>query len=91
MNDDTGECKILAFELPDEGNITRLYREGLRLGHRMRWLAETILANPDADAATLDELVYTLDRGILAIEQLGVWAEEEQQQMRDLRRAARFN
>jgi hypothetical protein len=83
--------RVLPFELPDYGRITRLHRRSLRLGRRMLRLAERILADPDVDTATLDDLLHTLDRGILAIEQLRVWAEEEQQQMRDLRRAARFN
>jgi ATP:corrinoid adenosyltransferase len=91
MNHDFHETRILPFELPDEGSITRLYSHSLRLGRRMRRLAETILAEPDVDAATLDELVYTLDRGILAIDQLRTWAAEEQQDRRERRRAARFN
>jgi hypothetical protein len=54
-------------------------------------LAETIVANPDADAATLDVVVQSIDRMLLAERQLRAWAEEEQQERRDRRRAARFN
>jgi hypothetical protein len=89
MNHD--DTRILPFVLPDCGSITQLHRRSLRLGRRMLRLAETILADPDVNSATLDELVYSLDRAILAIEQLRVWAEEEQQTMRDVRRASRFN
>jgi hypothetical protein len=40
---------------------------------------------------TLDLLVQTIDRTVLAVEQLRVWAQEEQQDMRDRRRASRLN
>jgi hypothetical protein len=93
MSDLDGDHKILPFMLPDdhEGSITRLHRRSLRLGRRMLRLAETILADPHADAAALDALLYSLDRGILAIEQLRVWAQEEQEEARARRRSARLN
>jgi hypothetical protein len=81
------EGKILPFA-QREGSITQMHRESLRMGRRMLRLAESVLADPDVDSATLDLLLYTVDRGIFAIQHLQVWAQEEQQEQAAHRWAA---
>jgi hypothetical protein len=54
-------------------------------------LGEALLHDPHTNDATLDLIVQTIDRMLLAERQLRVRAAEEQQQMRDVRRASRLN
>jgi hypothetical protein len=89
MNHD--ENKILPFALREEGKVTKLWRRGLRLMSRAVRLSEALLHDPHTNDATLDLIVQTIDRMLLAERQLRVRAAEEQQQMRDVRRASRLN